>query len=72
MDWHERIVLDHFERDEKYIIKGTHISVNDIIDELANCEYEDEVLLKFSQIGHEDLRAVKAFATEHDFFIGSY
>jgi uncharacterized protein (DUF433 family) len=62
MDTLERIVIDPEIRGGKPCIRGTRITVYDILEYLAGGMSEEEVLQDFPSLTREDLRAVLSFA----------
>ncbi len=66
MDYRERIIVDPEVRFGKPIVRGTRITVGDVLSYLASGMSEDEILADFSQLSREDLRACLAFAAERE------
>lgn len=66
MDYRERIVLDPNVRFGKPTIRGTRITVGDILSYLAGGMTEDEILTDFPGLSREDIRASLAFAAERE------
>jgi len=66
MDYRERIVVDPEVRFGKPIVRGTRITVGDVLSYLASGMSEDEILADFSQLSREDLRACLGFAAERE------
>ena len=62
----ERIVINPEIRSGKPIIKGTRITVTDILEYLAGGMSVEEILLDFPDLNLEDIRAVLAFAAERE------
>jgi uncharacterized protein (DUF433 family) len=60
-DYQERIVLDPDVRFGKPTVRGTRITVGDILGCLAAGMSEDEVLKDFPQLKLEDIRASLAY-----------
>lgn len=58
----ERIVIDPEVRSGKPIIRGTRITVYDVLEYLAGGMTEDEILEDFSYLERDDIRAVLEFA----------
>ena len=58
----ERITINPEVRSGKPIIKGTRITVYDILEYLAGGMTEDEVLDDFPSLAREDIRAALEFA----------
>ncbi|WP_373068547.1 DUF433 domain-containing protein [Gemmatimonas sp.] len=65
-DYHERVVLDPDVRFGKPVVRGTRITVGDVLGYLASGMTEDEVLADFPQLTHDDLRACLAFAADRE------
>ena len=63
-DWRGRITVDSNILAGKPIIKGTRISVELILDLLANGWTVDTILENYPQLNKEDVRAVLRYATE--------
>ena len=66
MDYRDRIVVDPEVRFGKPTVRGTRITVGDVLSYLASGMSEDEILADFSQLAREDLRACLAFAAERE------
>lgn len=66
MDYRERIVLDPNVRSGKPIIRGTRITVSDVLEYLAGGMSREEILADSSDINAEDMRSVLAFAAERE------
>ena len=62
----ERIVINPEVRSGKPIIRGTRITVTDILEYLAGGMSVEEILLDFPDLNLEDIRAVLAFAAERE------
>lgn len=62
----ERIVLDPEIRSGKPIIRGTRITVADILEYLAGGMSQDEILADFPDLAEDDIRAVLTFAAERE------
>lgn len=62
----DRITLDPEVRFGKPCVKGTRITVGDVLGYLASGMSEDEVLADFPQLGAEDIRACFAYAAERE------
>jgi uncharacterized protein (DUF433 family) len=58
----DRIVLDPAIRSGKPVIRGTRITVTDVLEYLAGGMSEAEVLADFPDLTAEDVRAALAFA----------
>ena len=66
MDLLERIAIDPHVRFGKACVRGTRISVGDILGYLAGGMAEDEILRDFPQLTREDIRACLAYAAERE------
>lgn len=66
MDLDERITIDPNIRSGKPCIKGTRITVYDILEYLAGGMSEEELLLDFPDLSREDIRAALAFAAARE------
>jgi uncharacterized protein (DUF433 family) len=61
-DWEDRIVVDPKILVGKPVIKGTRLSVEFILDLLANCWTSEQILADYPQLKHEDIIAVLRYA----------
>ncbi|HOY28960.1 MAG TPA: DUF433 domain-containing protein [Flavobacteriales bacterium] len=66
MDYHDRIVIDPDRRSGKPCIKGTRMTVTDVLEYLASGMTHAEVLKDFPYITEEDIRACLAFAADRE------
>lgn len=66
VSWQERIALDPGVRSGKPCIKGTRITVYDILEYLAGGMSEDQILADFEDVTREDIRACLAFAAARE------
>jgi uncharacterized protein (DUF433 family) len=66
MDYRDRIVIDPAIRFGKPRVRGTRITVGDVLSYLASGMQEDEILRDFPQLSSDDIRACLAFAAERD------
>ena len=66
MDYRSRIALDPEVRFGKPCIRGTRITVGDVLSYLASGMTEAEVLIDFPQLTRDDIRACLAFAAERE------
>jgi uncharacterized protein (DUF433 family) len=64
--WQQRITVDPAVRSGKPCIKGTRITVYDVLEYLAGGMSEDEVLNDFPDIQRDDIRAALAFAAARE------
>ncbi len=65
-DYHERVVLDPDVRFGKPVVRGTRITVGDVLGYLASGMTENDVLVDFPQLTRDDLRACLAFAADRE------
>ena len=63
-DWQERIVVDPRVLVGKPLIRGTRLSVEFILDLLANDWTVEQVLGEYPQLEREDVMAVLKYAAE--------
>jgi uncharacterized protein (DUF433 family) len=66
VDYSSRIVVDPNVRFGKAVIKGTRISVSDVLDYMAAGDSEADILAEFPQLATEDIRACLAFAADRE------
>ena len=66
MGWEERITVNSDVRSGKPCIKGTRITVYDVLEYLAGGMTEDKILGDFPDLTREDIRAVLAFAAARE------
>lgn len=64
MNWHERITTDPKVLVGKPVIKGTRISVELIVDLLAEGWTTQQILDSYPNLTAEDIRACLAYASE--------
>lgn len=62
----ERIILDPEVRFGKPCVRGTRITVGDVLGSLASGMTEAEVLASFPPLTHDDILACLAFASERE------
>ena len=62
----ERITIDPEIRSGKPVIRGTRITVRDVLEYMAGGMSPEEILEDFPQLSHEDIRAVLAFAAQRE------
>ena len=62
----ERIAIDPAVRFGKPCVRGTRISVGDVLEYLASGMSEDEILSDFPQLTRDDIRACLAYAAERE------
>jgi uncharacterized protein (DUF433 family) len=63
-DWQERIVVDPKVLVGKPLIRGTRLSVEFILDLLANDWTIEKILSEYPQLAREDVMAVLKYAAE--------
>lgn len=66
MGWEERIEVNPAVRNGKPCIKGTRVTVYDILEYLAGGMSEDQILADFPDLAREDIRAALAFAAARE------
>lgn len=66
MDQLSRISIDPQVRFGKPCVRGTRITVGEVLGNLAGGMTEAELLAEFPQLAHEDLLACFAFAAERE------
>ena len=66
MSFYERIVLDPEVRFGKPTVRGTRITVGDVLSYLASGMSEDEILADFPSLTREDIRSCLAYAAERE------
>ena len=66
MSWQERISIDPAVRRGKPCVKGTRITVYDVLEYMAGGMTEGEILADFPDLTIEDLRACLAFAAARE------
>ncbi|MBV9378334.1 MAG: DUF433 domain-containing protein [Alphaproteobacteria bacterium] len=66
MDYRDRVVIDPEIRFGKPCVRGTRITVGDVLSYLASGISEQELLSDFPQLTREDVRACLAFAAERE------
>ena len=62
----ERIAIDPDVRFGKPCVRGTRITVGDVLGYLAGGMTEAELLADFPQLSHDDIRACFAYAAERE------
>jgi len=62
----ERITVDPSVRFGKPCVRGTRITVGDVLSYLAAGMNEDQIVAEFSQLTREDIRACLAYAAERE------
>lgn len=66
MGWEQRIEVNPAIRSGKPCIKGTRITVYDVLEYLAGGMSEDQIVSDFPDLTQEDIRAVLAFAAARE------
>ena len=66
MDYLRRITIDPEVRFGKPCVRGTRLTVGDVLSYLASGMSEDDVLADFPQLTRDDIRACLAFAAERE------
>ncbi|HUM14906.1 MAG TPA: DUF433 domain-containing protein [Candidatus Nitrosotalea sp.] len=66
MDYLSRISIDPEIRFGKPCVRGTRLTVGDVLSYLASGMTEDEILVDFPQLTRDDIRACLAFAAERE------
>jgi uncharacterized protein (DUF433 family) len=66
MDYLERITIDPAVRSGKPCIRGTRITVQDVLEYMASEMTEDEILSDFPDLSADDLRAVLRYAADRE------
>ena len=66
MGWQERISVDPTVRSGKPCIKGTRITVYDVLEYMAGGMSESEILADFPDLAADDIRACLAFAAARE------
>jgi len=64
MGWQERIVVDPEVLTGKPLIKGTRLSVEFIVDLLAQGWTEEDLLRNYPGLAHEDIQACLLYARD--------
>ena len=62
----ERITIDQSVRFGKPLVRGTRITVGDVLSYLAAGMTEEQIVSEFSQLTREDIRACLAYAAERE------
>ena len=66
MNWQGRISVNPEVRGGKPCVKGTRITVYDVLEYLAGGMSEDQILADFPDLTREDIRACLAFAAARE------
>jgi uncharacterized protein (DUF433 family) len=62
----ERITINPAVRSGKPVVRGTRITVSDVLEYLAGGMTPDEILADFPDLAADDIRAVLAFAAQRE------
>ncbi len=66
MDYRDRIVIDPAIRFSTPCVRGTRITVGDVLSYLASGMREEQILGDFPQLTGDDIRACLAYAAERE------
>jgi uncharacterized protein (DUF433 family) len=66
VDYTGIITIEDSKRSGKPCIRGMRITVQDVLEYLAGGMSEDEILMDFSELTREDIRACLAFAADRE------
>jgi len=66
MDYRDKIVIDSTVRFGKPCVRGTRITVGDILSYLASGMRSEQILADFPQLTSDDIRACLAYAAERE------
>jgi uncharacterized protein (DUF433 family) len=66
MDYRDRIVIDPEIRFGKPSVRGTRVTVGDVLSYLASGMSQQQILADFPQLTSDDIRACLAFAAERE------
>ncbi len=72
MDYRRRITIDPQIRFGKACVKGTRITVGDVLSYLASGMREEDILADFPQLKRADIRACLAYAAERERVLSSF
>lgn len=72
MTWEERITITPDVRSGKPCVRGTRITVYDILEYLAGGMGEDQIIADFPSLTREDIRAALSFAAARERRIGRF
>lgn len=62
----ERITINPAVRSGKPVVRGTRITVTDVLEYLAGGMTPDEILADFPDLNADDIRAVLAYAAQRE------
>lgn len=66
MDYHDRIVLNSEIRFGKPTVRGTRISVGDVLSYLASGMSQEEIVAEYPSLTRDDILACLAFAADRE------
>jgi uncharacterized protein (DUF433 family) len=66
MDYHEIITIEPDKRSGKPCIRGTRMTVTDVLEYLASGMTHQELLDEFPDLNEQDIRACLAFAADRE------
>jgi len=66
MDYHDRIALNPEIRFGKPTVRGTRITVGDVLSYLASGLTEAEIVAEYPSLSGDDIRACLAFAADRE------
>jgi uncharacterized protein (DUF433 family) len=66
MNYHEIITIEPDKRSGKPCIRGTRMTVTDVLEYLAGGMTHQELLAEFPDLTEEDIRACLAFAADRE------
>jgi uncharacterized protein (DUF433 family) len=66
MDYSRIITIEPGKRSGKPCIRGMRITVYDVLEYLAGGMTEDEIMVDFSELTREDIKACLAFAADRE------
>jgi len=66
MDYHKIITIEPDKRSGKPCIRGTRMTVTDVLEYLAGGMTQEELLSEFPDLTAEDIRACLAFAADRE------
>ena len=66
MDYHKIITIEPDKRSGKPCIRGTRMTVTDVLEYLAGGMTHQELLADFPDLSEEDIRACLAFAADRE------
>jgi uncharacterized protein (DUF433 family) len=68
VDYSKIITIEPGKRSGKPTIRGTRMTVTDVLEYLAGGMSEEEILANFPDLNREDIKACRAFASEPKLF----